>query len=117
MATPVTVRIPTSALDAVTNREALFAFLRDQLRWPVDPDDTFTYAGPAVTGETAARVTVSRLVPFGANDPFIIMLAEFETDFRRTDLREILRAIRREMRQRGRYEGKGLEEVVFVCAT
>jgi len=109
--------IPIEALDAVRNRETLFAFLRDQLGWPVDPEDTFTYQGPSVPGETAARVEVRRLVPFSAQDHFVIMLAEFQTDFRRTDLREILRAIRKEMRTRAAYQGKGLEEVIFLCAT
>ncbi len=115
--TPTMTGIPVTALDAVRDREALFAFLHDSLGWPVDPEDTFTYQGPAVPGETAARVEVSRLVPFTANDPFVIMLTEFATDFRRTDLREILRAIRREMRTRAAYQGKGLEEVIFLCVT
>ena len=112
-----TTAIPVSALEAVRDRETLFAFLHEQLGWPVDPEDTFTYQGPSVSGEMAARVEVSRLVPFTAQDPFLIMLAEFETDFRRTDLREILRAIRKEMRTRAAYQGKGLEDIIFLCAT
>ena len=59
----------------------------------------------------------SQIVPFSAGDPFTILLAEFETPFRRTDLREILRRVREEIRKRARYEGRALDEIVFVCAT
>ena len=109
--------IPIGALQAIHDRESLFTFLRDQLNWPVDPEDTFTYRGPQVADEIAGRVEVSQLVPFGANDPFVIMLAEFQTPLRRTDLREILRAIRKEMRTRAAHQGRTLEDIVFVCAT
>ena len=81
MATPANEMIPIEALERVRDRESLFAFLHEQLGWPVDPEDTFTYQGPLVSGETAARVEVSRLVPFTAQDLFVIMLAEFQTDF------------------------------------
>lgn len=109
--------IPEEALRAVTNRASLFAFLRDRLHWPVDPEDTFTYEGPRLDGEAAARAEVSQIVPFTAGDPFTIMLVEFATAFRRTDLREILRRIREDIRKRAKYEGRALDEIVFVCAT
>ena len=82
------------ALGQLRDRESLYAFLRDHLRWPVDPQDTFTYAGPQLHGPTATRAEVEQIIPFGANDPFAILLVEFETEFRRGDLREILRAVR-----------------------
>lgn len=109
--------IPEEALRAVTNRASLFAFLRDRLHWPVDPEDTFTYEGPRLDGEAAARAEVSQIVPFTAGDPFTIMLVEFATAFRRTDLREILRRVREDIRKRAKYEGRALDEIVFVCAT
>lgn len=117
MTTVLNGNIPIESLERVRDRETLFAFLHEQLGWPLDPEDTFTYPGPPVPGERAVRVEVTRLVPFTAQDPFVIMLAQFETDFRRTDLREILRNIRKEMRTRDAYQGKGLEEVIFLCAT
>ena len=64
--------------DALTGREALFAFLRDHLHWPLDPEDTFTYDEPEVAGRVAARVAVSQLVPFGAADPFGIFLVTIQ---------------------------------------
>ena len=109
--------IPETALAAVRDRESLFAFLRDHLRWPVAPEDTFTYTGPQLHGEAAARVEVSQIVPFTSNDPFLIMLAEFQSKFRRSDLREILRAIKAEIRTRGRYGDRSLEDIIFACAT
>ena len=60
---------------------------------------------------------VSQIVPFTTGDPFTILLVEFESGFRRTDLREILRRVREEIRQRAKYGGRKLDEIVFVCAT
>ncbi len=107
--------IPDSALDSVRDQGSLFAFLRDQLRWPVDPEDTFTYDVPGLDEETATRVEVSRLVPFSGDDPFVLLLAEFRPDFRRGALRRVLQAIRAEMRKKAAYQGKGLEDLVFLC--
>lgn len=117
MTTQMDGLIPIEALEHVRDRGTLFAFLHEQLGWPVNPEDTFTYDEPALAGKAAARVDVSRIVPFGADDPFIIMLAEFQTTLRRSDLRAILQSIRREMRTRAAYQGRGLEEIIFVCAT
>ena len=67
----------------------MFQFLHIYLRWPVldEPDEEpFVYERPELSGE----VLVSQIVPFHEGDPFLIMLAEFQTDFKRTDLREIL---------------------------
>ena len=109
--------IAQEALAGVVDRESLFAFLRDELHWLVDPEDTFTYSGTQLSGDMATRVEVSQIVPFGAGDPFVIMLAEFETQFRRAELREVLRTIRAEMRTQGKYEGKSLDDIIFVCIT
>lgn len=117
MTSQMNSNIPAEALERVFDRETLFIFLRDYLSWPVDSEDTFTYSGPLLADEIATRVQVSRIVPFGVDDPFLIMLAEFQTPLRRTDLREILRAIRAEIRKQAKYEGMGLEDIVFVCTT
>ena len=109
--------IPESALYAVCDRASLFAFLHDRLRWPVDPEDTFTYQGPQLHDDVAARAQLSQIVPFTTGDPFTIMLVEFETPFCRTDLREILRRMREEIRTRAKYDGRKMDEIVFVCAT
>jgi len=108
--TPIT----PSALGRVRDRETLFAFLRDELGWPLDPEDTFTYDEPLLNGGMP-RVRVSRLLPFGAGDPFLILLAEWETPLRRTDLREILRAVRARIRKEAAYGSRKLDEIVFVC--
>jgi hypothetical protein len=109
--------ISEQALYAVCDRPSLFALLRDQLGWPVDPEDTFTYEGPQLHGPVAARVEVSQIVPFTAGDPYTIMIAEFQTSFRRGDLREILRRIREDIRKRAKYGGRKLDEIIFVCTT
>ncbi len=106
-----------NALYAVRDRASLFAFLRDALDWPVDPEDTFVYQGPQLHGTVAARAEVSQIVPFTTGDPFTIMLVEFATGFRRTDLRTILQKMREEIRKRAAYQGRKLDEIIFVCAT
>ena len=35
--------ITEDALRQIRDRESLYAFLRHQLGWPVEPEDTFTY--------------------------------------------------------------------------
>jgi hypothetical protein len=109
--------IPESTLYAICDRASFFAFLHDQLSWPVDPEDTFLYSGPQLQGEVATGAQISQIVPFTAGDPFTIMLVEFETAFRRTDLRAILRKMREEIRKRAKYGGRNMDEIVFVCVT
>lgn len=109
--------IAEQALHAVCDRTSLFMFLRDQLSWPVDPEDTFMYEGPRLHGEVAARAEVNQIVPFTTGDPYTIMLAEFKTPFRRADLRAILQKMREEIRKRAKYGGRKLDEIIFVCAT
>ena len=109
--------IPEAVLHSIHDRASLYAFLHDYLAWPVDPEDTFTYQGPQLHEDIAARAQVSQIVPFTVGDPFTIMLVEFETQFRRTDLREILRRMREEIRKRAQYNGRKMDEIVFVCAT
>ncbi len=108
------IAITPQDLARVQGRETLFAFLRDRLDWPLDPADTFTYDEPLLDG-TTPHVTVSRLVPFGAGDPFLLLLAEWETPLRRGELREVLRAVRARIRREGAYGGRALDEIIFVC--
>ena len=109
--------ISEQTVQSITDRASLYAFLHDSLGWPVDAEDTFVYAGPQLSGQTAERVEVGQIVPFSAGDPFAIFLAEFQTPFRRTDLREVLRRIQEDIRKQAKYEGRALNEIVFVCAT
>lgn len=108
--------IAEDALRKVRDRSTLFAFLHDELGWPVDPQDPFTYEGPQLK-EAATRAEVSQIVPFTTGDPLTIMLVELETAFRRTELREVLRLIRKQAREQARYQGRPLDEFVFVCPT
>lgn len=110
------LEITTDALATVTDRESLYAFLRDSLGWPVDPDDPFTYDLPDVNDAASGKAKVGRIVPFTGNDPYVIMLAEFDSEIRRGDLRRILQAIRKEVRERAAYGQPGTEDFVFVCA-
>ena len=61
--------ITEQALQSITDRASLHAFLHEALGWPVDPEDTFTYAGPQPAGQAADPVEVSQILPFGADDP------------------------------------------------
>src|SRR5579862_4767475 len=109
--------IPEDTLRSVGDRASLFSIL-EQLGWSVSAADTFTYPydGPPLSDGVAPRVVVSQIPPFSGDDPFAFILAEFETPFRRTDLREILKAVRANVRKRAAYGGKGLECIIFVVA-
>ncbi|MCW5933936.1 MAG: N-6 DNA methylase [Fimbriimonadia bacterium] len=108
--------ITESDLNAIRDRSSLFAFLREHLGWQVDPDDAFTYEVPVEAGRLPENASVSRIVPFGSNDPFLIILVEFQGGFLRGQLREILRQIREQIRKRAAYEGRALDEILFLCA-
>ncbi|WP_395092213.1 Eco57I restriction-modification methylase domain-containing protein [Armatimonas sp.] len=102
-------------LAALNGRENLFAFLRSKLSWSVDPEDTFLYSDNEAVGRAAARADLSQIVPFSAGDPFVIFLVEFTERFRRGDLREILRGIRRRIKEEAAYKSADLDELIFVC--
>lgn len=100
------------------DRASLFEFLGSHLGWPVSAEDTFTYAEPLLqsgAGAETPSVEVSRLLPFGADDKFLILLAEWQTPLRRIELREILQKVRARIRLAGAYGGRALNEIVFVC--
>lgn len=102
-------------LTALNGRENLFAFLRNKLSWSVDPEDTFLYSENEAIGRAAAHADLSQIVPFSAGDPFVIFLVEFTERFRRGDLREILRGIRRRIKEEAAYKSADLDELIFVC--
>ncbi len=105
-------------LEQVRDSASLFDFLGRSLGWPVSAEDTFTYAEPLLqsgAGAETPSVQVSRLLPFGADDKFLILLAEWQTPLRRVELREILQKVRARIRSAGAYGGRALNEIVFVC--
>ncbi len=102
-------------LAALDSRDSLFAFLHRRLSWNLDPEDTFTYTDANAVGRVAARAELSQILPFSVGDPFVIFLVEFKDRFLRTDLREILRGIRRRIKNEAAYKNADLDELVFVC--
>ena len=64
------IEITSEDLCLVNNRRGLFYFLKERLGWPsVDPEDPFAYEEP----DLAIKAEVSRLVPFGVDDPHPIL--------------------------------------------
>lgn len=109
------ITITAVDLKQVVDRSGLFRLLRNKLGWPsVDPEDPFTY-DVKLDGRDV-KANVSQIVPFGADDPHPVMLVETDGAFRRSELREILRGVRAEMRNRARYQGKNVADIVFVVA-
>src|SRR5579871_2370145 len=109
--------IPESALYAIDGRASLLAFLRDQLGWPVDSDDTFMYVGPQLQGKAAIRAWITQIMPLTVSARFTTILVEFEAAFRRSDLRQILCLMREEICKRAGYGGRRLDDFVFICVT
>ena len=90
--------IPESSLREIRDRSTLYDFLNRQLGWPVNPEDIFTYPGPALDSEIYPDMQVSRIVPFTSVDPFAVMLVESDKTIKRSHLREILSRIWRNIR-------------------
>ncbi len=102
-------------LAALNSRENLFTFLRSKLAWTVDPEETFLYSDDKAVGRAAAHAALSQILPFSSGDPFVIFLVEFTERFRRGDLREILRGVRRRIKEEAAYQSAALDELIFVC--
>lgn len=109
------LRISAGHLEKVTDRASLFAFLKNNLGWPVSEEDPFTYDVP-VLDDVPQSADVTRIVPFTANDPYLLILAEFKKPILRGSLRRILQGIRSDIRKRAAYDQAGLESIVFICA-
>lgn len=109
--------IERDVLKDVRDRKSLFAFLENELHWAVESDDTFTYDISTLQGESTGRVDASQIVKFHEHDPFVILLAEFHRDFRRSMLREILKDLKRQMRQAGRFPGTELDDIILICTS
>ncbi len=109
------LRISAGHLEKVTDRASLFAFLKNNLGWPVSEEDPFTYDVP-VLDDVPQSADVTRIVPFTANDPYLLILAEFKKPILRGSLRRILQGIRSDIRKRAAYNQAGLESIVFICA-
>lgn len=111
-----TIMITSENLRLVRDREGLFRLLRQKLGWPsVDPEDPFTY--DIRLDGLDVKANVSQIVPFGADDPHPVMLVETDGDFKRGQLREILRGVRGDMRNRARFKGKTISDIVFIVAS
>ena len=102
-------------LEKVTDRASLFAFLKTALGWPVSEEDLFTYE-VTLAEEIEQTAKVTRIVPFTANDPYLLILAEFTKPILRGSLRRILQGIRSDIRKRAAYNQASLENIVFLCA-
>lgn len=108
-------QITEDALRAVRDRESLFAFLADALKWPVTPDDTLTYPLD-IPGDPKLDAEVTQIVPFTSGDPYAIFLMESADGLRRSHLREALRQVRGYLKRTGRYAEQPVEKLVFICA-
>ena len=62
------------------------------------------------------KVSVQQLLRFADDDPWLILLVEFDGAFKRDDARKALREIRRQQKQQGKYEGKRVSDILFICA-
>jgi methylase of polypeptide subunit release factors len=110
------MEITSEDLKLVTDRSGLFRLLRNKLEWPsVDPLDPFTY--DVRIEERDVKANVSQIVPFGADDPYPVMLVETNGEFKRSQLREILRGVRADMRNRARFQGKSISNIIFIVAS
>lgn len=111
-------------LEAVSDRDSLTALLQAPenqggLGWPVDPEAAFSFEPEITAGvQGNGSVEVRRLVPASVDEPYLILLAEFEKPYLRRDLRELLTSLRRHARETGRFEDKaGTGDTIFIVAS
>lgn len=110
-------------LEGVTDRDGLVKLLgeaeaRGGLGWPVDAEQAFVGEPEIAEGVKGGRVNVFRLVPPSGDSKFLVLLAEFEEAYVRRDLRELLRSLRKYIRETAKYSDySGFEDTVFIVAS
>jgi type I restriction-modification system DNA methylase subunit len=112
---PEPICSPDDLRRALNSRENLYSFLHQRLHWNVDEQDTFAYEDTEAVGRARSEATLSQILPFSAGDPFILFLVEFQKTFRRGDLREILRGVRKRIKEEAAYNTADLDDLIFVC--
>jgi hypothetical protein len=116
--------INRNLLEGVTDSDGLVKLLgtpesHGGLGWPIDQDFAF-YAEPEISDgiKGDGRVKVSSLVPIGEEGEKLVVLAEFERNYIRRDLRELLTSLRRQIRTTGRWSTyDGLGDTVFIVVS
>lgn len=103
-------KLKSADLQKVKDRSALLALLRDPLGWPLIADEESLFYTLAEIG----NVSVQQLLRFADDDPWLILLVEFDGAFKRDDVRKALREIRRQQKQQGKYEGKRVSDILFI---
>lgn len=105
-------RLRSPDLQKVKDQGSLLSLLRTSLGWPIiDSED----AQPHTVAEVGT-VCVRQLLPFASDDPWLIFLVEFEGTFNKDQVRATLREVRRQQRHLGKFEGKGISDILFICA-
>lgn len=109
----VNVNDQTSLLELLRTNES-----RGGLGWPIAPEFAFEEVPEIADGIPGnAKVTVSRLIPAGVENEHLVILAEFDQEYVRRDLREILRSLRRYIRESAKFaDYTGLGDTVFIVA-
>ena len=102
-------KLKSADLQKVKDRAALLALLRGPLGWPLMDDDESLFYTVAEVG----MVSVQQLIRFADDDPWLILLVEFDGPFKRDDARKALREIRRQQKQQGKYEGKRISDILL----
>ncbi len=115
--------ISRQLVEGVKNEATLIALLSTPeedggLGWPVSGEfafDSVPEIAQGVRGEAKARV--SRLIPSGTEGEWLVLLAEFDQDFKRRDLREILRSLRAYARETAKFpDHTGYGDTLFIVA-
>ena len=111
----------------VNDQDSLVALLKTReesggLGWPVDTDEPFhpekglkPKIAPGVNGNN--QVNVSHLIAASVDQPYLVLLAEFDKPYVRRDLLELLKSLRSEIRETGQFaDYTGLEDTIFIVA-
>lgn len=85
------------------------------LGWKIkDPEFAFEDVSEIAKG-LKIPVTVSRLIPTSAEDKRLILLAEFQSNYKRSDLRSLLVSLRRHNKLTARWsEFSGIDDTIFI---
>jgi hypothetical protein len=115
-------------LPSIGSPDDLFAFLRDDLNWPLPEDAladevTFDWSGDDLRLQDGATQklkggTIRQLRPLVPGQPWGVFLVEFaDTQVYRTALRQVLRGLVPNRRRNASLQAWQHENLLFICAT
>lgn len=98
----------------IEDTDSMVAFLRDALGWEIQEPETATRReAKVIEGMQGLNVNVRRLRPITEDDAYSLYFVEFESEYKRRDLRALLASVKRQEAETG-YDA--IEKTIYIVS-